>query len=188
MALRIYQPTDQATGPKVLIDTGKGFLFSATAIRAASLAEVHWIRLYPDDDDRVIVFEPVPGVDKPLYGLKLGQSSRGSRRLTGKGIINQTPWIRAVSMLPDTADRKFDLKPYHGPLPEVAGCGQNRTAWYIRLMPAFEETIAVAEIRALSSNVKGTYRYLGGDDGREVVYIGKGRIKDRYRQETVRTN
>lgn len=189
MALRIYQPTDQNTDPKVLIHTGKGFTFSAAAVRAAGLANIHWMRLYPDDDDRVIVFELVPGLDKPPYGLKLGrQSSKSYRRLTGKGIINQTPWIKAVAMLPDSVERKFDLKPYHGSLPEVAGCSGNRTAWYIRLMPAFEESIAVAEIRALSSSVKGIYRYLGGEDGREVVYIGKGRIKDRYREEAERAN
>ena len=192
MALRLYRPTDQSTEPKVLIDTGKGFLFSATASQMAGLDAVQWMRVYPDDDDRLIVFEPVAGLDKPPYSLKLSAfSSRHlTRRLTAKGVINQTPWINTVATLPNTADRKFSLKPYHGPLPPVPGAnsGPPRTAWYIRLMPAFEESLAPSEIKALSSDLKGIYRYLGGDDGQEIVYIGKGDIKGRFQQESVRKN
>ena len=191
MALRIYQPIGQKTGPTVLIGKGKGFLFSAAASQLANLADIQWMRVFPDDDDRLIVFEPVPGVDKPHFGLKLGlmkRSPNSGRRLPGKGLINQTPWIRSVAALEDVADRRFDLKPFHGPLPEVPGNAPNRTAWYIRLMPAFEQSIAVAEVSALSSNLKGIYRYLGGDDGREIVYIGKGLVKDRFQQEVERAN
>lgn len=187
MALRVYQPTAQTTDPKVLIETDKGFLFSSTASQMADLADILWMRVYPDDEDRLIVFEPVPGVDKPPFGLKLrGRSAGRTRRLTAKGLINQTPWIRSVAALADTADRRFELKPFHGPLPDVDGSGANRPAWYIRLMPAFEESIVAAEIKALPSSVNGIYRYLGGDDGREIVYIGKGLIKDRFRQEAER--
>ena len=189
MALKIYEPSAQNTGPTVLVDTGKGFLFSAAASQMANLINMQWMRVFRDDDDRLIVFEPVPGLDKPPSGLKLqGRSTSRTRRLTAKGFINQTPWTRAVAALADTADRRFDLKPFHGALPDVQGAGPNRPAWYIRLMPAFELSIAASEIKALSSSVKGIYRYLGGDDGREIVYIGKGLIKDRFQQEADRTN
>ena len=149
-------------------------------------ADIVWVRVYPDDEDRLIVFEPVPSVDKPPFGLKLGRSASRARRPTANGLINQTPWIRIVAALANTVDRRFDLKPFHGPLPNADDSRGNRPAWYIRLMPAFEESIAAAEIKALSSSAKGIYRYLGGDDGREIVYIGKGLIKDRFRQEAER--
>lgn len=53
-------------------------------------------------------------------------------------------------------------------------------------MPAFEESIEPSGIRELASSVKGIYRYRGGDDGEEVIYLGKGSIRDRFEQESLR--
>ena len=58
--------------------------------------------------------------------------------------------------------------------------------WYIQLMPAFEQSITPSAIDQLGRGIKGIYRYLGGKGGQEVVYIGKGAVKDRYLQEKVR--
>ena len=55
-------------------------------------------------------------------------------------------------------------------------------------MPAFEESILPSQISRLDSRIKGIYRYRGGNDGEEIVYIGKGSIKDRFEQEPRRRN
>ena len=43
-----------------------------------------------------------------------------------------------------------------------------------------------SKIGGLGSEVKGIYRYRGGNDGDEVIYIGKGSIRDRFEQEPSR--
>lgn len=167
--------------------TPTAFMFSVAARDAANLGEIHWMRIHTDPDDRLVVFEPVPGLDKRPSFLKLGTSQKGHKRLIAKGLISQTPWIKAIIAMPVEA-RKFDMKPYPGPLPPLeSDSGKQRNPpWYIQLMPAFEESIVPSEIRHLDSSTKGVYRYRGGDDGEEVIYIGKGSIRDRFEQELSR--
>lgn len=158
------------------------FKFSVVARNLAQLKDILWMRVLTDEDDRLVVFVPVSGMEKRPGLLKLGTSSKGHKSLTAKGLISQTPWIKAVASLKDLEARKFEMKKYLGPIPPKPDI-QSQPPWFIRLMPAFEEEVLPSEIDSLGPGKKGIYRYL--HEG-EVVYIGKGNIRDRYRTESNR--
>ena len=160
------------------------FTFSVEARDMANLKDMHWMRVHTDPDERLIVFEPFAGLDKRPGLLKLGTSNMGHKRLTAKGLIAQRPWIKAVAALP-LEQRKFEIKPYLGPMPPSKKNGEARKPWYIQLMPAFEEFVIPSQIDRFAATEKGIYRYWSDD---EVVYIGKGNIRERFQSETERKN
>ena len=177
--------------PSVTIGGGKlAFIFNVAAVRAAALEEIMWMYVYTDPEERLIVFEPIGGRDKGPGMLKLGNAGRGSgssRRLIAKSLINGNGWVKAVADKEHIEDRKFELKSYRGDLPkDNTSKERGEPPWYIQLMPAFEQSIRSAEIGNLPEGVKGIYRYRGGNDGKEIIYIGKGSIRARYQQETQR--
>ena len=139
------------------------------------------MRVFTDDDKRLVVFRPVSGLEKRPGLLKLGTSRKGYKTLTAKGVIAQTTWIGAVARLADVEARKFELKEYPGSLPP----GEGESPWFIRLMPAFEESVVPSQVGSLGPGIKGIYRYFSGG---MVVYIGKGIIRDRYQQEPERAS
>ena len=178
--LKVYKPKQYGDRCVVTL-TPTSFKFSVLARDTARLQDIHWMRVFTDDDDRLVVFQPVPGMEKRPELLKLGTSKKGHKTLMAKGLIAQTPWIRAVAHLQDVEARKFELKEYPGPLPT----GRGATPWFIRLMPAFEESVAPSQAGSLGPDTKGIYRYVGGG---EVVYIGKGNVRDRYQSEPERAS
>ena len=161
--------------------TTTSFKFSVLARDTARLKDIHWMRVLTDEDDRLVVFQPVSGMEKSSGVLKLGTSNKGHKTLTAKSVIRRTPWIWAVASVKAVAARKFELKEYPGPIPS----GEGEKPWFIRLMPAFEESVLPSQIGSLGPGVKGIYRYWSGG---EVVYIGKGIIRDRYQQESERVS
>ena len=184
MPLRTYQPQRNLGQCEVTINS-TSFQFSSAARDRAQFQDIHWIRVHIDPDDRLIVFEPVPGVAKRSGCLKLGTSPKGQKKLIAKGLISQQPWIHAVANGNNVAHRKFEMREYHGPIPDRQG---KHTPWFIRLMPSFEESVVPSEINSLSQETKGIYRYRGGDNGDEVIYIGKGHVRDRFQQEPGRVD
>lgn len=184
MPLRTYQPSLNRGQCEVTI-TSASFKFSSAARDRAQLHDIHWMRVHTDPDDRLVVFEPVPGVDRRSGCLKLGTSDRSHKTLTAKGLISHEPWIHAVANLRNVAHRRFEMSEYHGSIP---GRQHTTTPWFIRLMPAFEESVVPSEVNTLPQGTKGIYRYRGGENGDEVVYIGKGRVRDRFQQERDRVD
>ena len=181
MPLQTYQ-SKNFQGRCVVLMTPTGFRFSVAARDMAQLSQVNWMRLHTDSEARLIVFEPVPGLEKKPDLLKLGTSKKGHKSLAAKGLIAGMPWIQAVATQSSPEARRFDLKKYHGALPPPPGGNRGNQPWYIQLMPAFENSVFPSNLHALNSDTRGIYRYLKGN---EVIYIGKGRIRERY-QELVR--
>ena len=178
--LKPYEPKYYGARCEVTV-TPISFKFSVVARNTAQLQNIHWMRVLTDEDDRLVVFQPVSGMQKRPGLLKLGTSGKGHKTLTAKGLIAQNPWINAVARLRDLAARKFEMREYAGQLPP----GPGEKPWFIRLMPAFEESAMPSQIGRLDPNVRGIYRYLSGD---EVIYIGKGIVRDRYQQESERAS
>lgn len=178
--LKAYEPK-QYGGRCVVTITPKSFKFSVLARDTARLGDIHWMRVFTDEVDRLVVFRPVSGLERRPGLLKLGTSRKGYKTLTAKGLIARTAWIGAVARLADVEARKFKLRKYPGKLPP----GEGERPWFIRLMPAFEESVVPSRVGILGSGDKGIYRYFS--DG-EVVYIGKGIIRDRYQQESERAS
>ena len=175
MALRKYVPKAYQDDRGLVTVDATSFKFNATARNLAQLHDVHYMQVHMDSDERLIVFEPMTGTHKMPDWLKLG-SRRGHKSLPAKGIVSSNDWIRAVARQ-EIADRKFEIRRYDDG--DVRG-------WAIQLMPAFEKSVVPSEIQRLESCEKGIYRYRGGDSGDEVIYIGKGSIRDRYQRESQR--
>ena len=112
-ALKTYKPKFDSSRCRVTV-TRKGFSFSAIARDALRLREIAFMRIHTDPDKRLIVFEPVPGLNKQSDVLKVGHDR--SARVAAKGLISEEPWIKAVAAMPGEA-RKFEMKEYHGQLP-----------------------------------------------------------------------
>ncbi|MCY3839956.1 MAG: hypothetical protein OXH09_15105 [Gammaproteobacteria bacterium] len=174
MALSKYIPKTYQDGRGLVTVDAASFKFNVAARNVAELRDVHYMQVHLDSEERLIVFQPMTGTQKMTDWLKLG-SRKGSKSLPAKGIVSSNDWIKAVSRQ-DIADRKFEIRRYDG---EVRG-------WSIQLMPAFEKSVVPSEIHRLENGEKGIYRYRGGDSGDEVIYIGKGSVRDRFQQESQR--
>ena len=183
MPLQTYQ-SKYFQGRCVVLITPTGFKFSVAARDMAQLAQINWMRLHTDSETRLIVFEPVPGLEKRPDLLKLGTSKKGHKSLAAKGLIAGMPWIKSVATLTSLEARRFDLQKFHGALPPIPSEDRGNQPWYIQLMPAFEKSVFPSDIRSLSSETRGIYRYLKGN---EVIYIGRGRIRERYQEIGRRT-
>ena len=174
MGLQLVRPS-RSDGDCEVTLTSTSFRFSVAARNLADLHDVHWMRVYVDPIDRLIVFEPKLGKERVPDCFKLGTSNNGYKTLIAKKLIKDQQWIRSVASL-GIAERKFELRRYEA---EFVG-------WFIQLMPAFEHAIKPSEITKLTGKEKGIYRYRGGNDGSEIVYIGKGEIKNRFLAEEER--
>lgn len=97
--------------------------------------------------------------------LTLMQKRKGAKTfiISSVGIISQYPWIKAVANFPDPQDRHFSPTNMGG-------------YWVIQLCPAFEIKKA-RESEDIPSNLQGIYQYVR--ENGEIVYIGRGQIKER---------
>ncbi len=77
-------------------------------------------------------------------------------------LFSQNAWLRAVADIEDTRARRFE------PVKNADGF------WEIQVCPAFE--VSVTDKRKIPREAAGIYRYRSEGD---VVYIGRGRIRDR---------
>ena len=165
MPFKTYTPRYRAAKePLVTVAPGQ-FRFSAVAAKTADLEKAHWVRVSTDERERLIGFEFLGDPIQPEDANKLRGTGGSSRLCTAKGLINQTPWINAVA----AKKRKFKLSQYP----------RDQKIWVIRLAPWFELSVLPEDIGSIGAGA-GIYRYR--DSGGEVVYIGKGRIADRFRE------
>ena len=171
MALKLYQPHRTARTPVVTVGSYGQFRFSAEAARKAGLESAHWVRISTDESERLIGFEFLDDPIQPEDTNKLVRDKRGKRYCScrARGLINNTPWIKKVA----DRNRKFDLVPYP----------DNQRIWVIRLAPWFELSVRPGDIGKIG-DAAGVYRYCDADG--KVIYIGKGRIAHRYREEPQR--
>ena len=171
MALKPYQPSHRAARTPVVTVASHGvFRFSAEASRKAGLESAHWVRMSSDESKRLIGFEFLDDQIQPENAHRLMRSKgTSSRSCRARGLINHTPWIKEVA----DSGRKFELS--QDP--------RNQRIWVIRLEPWFERSVSPEAIGKIGA-AAGVYRYR--DAGGKVIYIGKGRIADRYREEPQR--
>ena len=172
MALEPYRPRRAARTPVVTVGSRGVFRFSAEASRKAGLESAHWVRISTDESERLIGFEFLDDPIQPEDANKLmrskGKKDKGCL-CKARGLIHNTPWIKKVA----DRGRKFELFPYP----------RNQRIWVIRLAPWFELSVRTEDIGKIG-DAAGVYRYC--DAGGKVIYIGKGRIANRYREEPQR--
>lgn len=144
-----------------------GFGFSASFIKSNRLENKVAVSFYFDDEDQYKVgFEfhddlGVPDSLKITHG-----SDSATKRVGATGVINKSRILKSIQSDPDKNSRIFELKV--DPISKL---------FYIMLRPAFEFSIAFSRKGDLPDGITGIYRYR--DIRGDVIYIGKGLIKDR---------
>jgi hypothetical protein len=147
------------------------FSFNTMFSRIAELGPEKRVKIYIDEDNLKLGFEFVNEEEGSYALYRATSSKKGEKRVsmncTSVAIIKKFPWIEAVANLPDTKDKRFSPK-------------KEGNIWGIQLCPAFEERKA-RESTNIPSDAVGIYRYLR--ENGEIVYIGRGNIRDRLNSD-----
>ena len=162
---RFRRPTNPDEDPVVSI-RDRRFHFNAAFSRAAELKGKRGVIYYLDDEKRKIAFEFCSEKDNDdCYTLE-DRNKAGGFRCSAWNLISSRSWIRSASELADNSLRSFRAK-------------RDGKYWVIQLMPAFEYRTTRDKPEKISNEARGIYRYLS--KSKEVLYIGKGVVKDRLR-------
>lgn len=140
---------------------GNRFHYSAHFVKLAELKNFSYVNYYIDEAERKIGFE-FSRTEVEGYSYTLENRNNKMWRSTANEIISKYPWIRKVAFLKDRSISKFTSK-------------KRENMWTIQLCPAFENRIPRDEVNRIG-DAKGIYRYLLRE---EIVYIGKGNVKQR---------
>ncbi len=137
-------------------------IFNAVAARLAQLPSKSNVIYHIEEESRKVGFEfTSDAVDRSSYAIFSKKGSNVFRSSIGE-VCNRYPWVRSVALLRDSEDRRFQMKP-------------EAKLWVIQLCPAFEHS--VESISDVPADAKGIYQYL--DTRGEIIYIGKGNIRQR---------
>ena len=158
----------QATDSVIYL-TKNGITFSAHLMKEHDLVHKQAISFYTDDTDAYLIgfeFHDEPGLKDSLTLQNSGRGSKGgsaSRTLKAQQFINSNPILKAM-----IRDGKQTLEVFKERGSDIFFCN---------LRPAFEKRIQFGEVNTIPDDHFGIYRYRDSNDN--VVYIGKGRIKER---------
>jgi hypothetical protein len=144
------------------ITIGKEFLyFSALFVDDAKIETKKFVKVSFDDDLKKIKFKFFK--DEQKGTIKVRGNRKDSFYIAGNAIYGRE-WVKAVA---ESSENRFEVK----------GNSEN---WYVSIAPAFEICVKRSEISKIPNNLSGLYRYL---DKGEIVYIGKGQIRRRYKKK-----
>ncbi|MEM8583996.1 MAG: hypothetical protein AAGF87_07000 [Bacteroidota bacterium] len=153
--------------PAVRLSNGR-FHFNSRFAKDAELSKYQFVEYHYDPDKRIIAFDFF--IEKqPSDSFKLGNNKTNNFRSSMGEFLPKQNWIASVMNFPDSTMRSF----------VAAQIGRNR--WKIDLRPSFEFRVNTADRLEIDDSACGIYRYIRND---EVVYIGKGNIRNRLGDKT----
>lgn len=161
MPFEKFKRTHISINEPVISIYGNRFHYSAHFVKLAELKNFAYVNYYIDEVERKIGFE-FSRVPNEGYSYILEDRNNKMWRSTANEIISKYPWVSKVAYLKDRSISKFISK-------------KRENIWIIQLCPAFENRIPRDEVNRIG-DVKGIYRYLLRE---EIVYIGKGNVKQR---------
>jgi len=145
-----------------------GITFSAKFIKAYELQNKLAIEFYEVSDDKYLIgFKFLDKMSRFGSLALMNNNGTTSKALKAGELVNRNKVLTRIQKEPLKENRVFEIKKSK----------DERDLFYINLNPIFENSIAFSEVTSLSSDTRGIYRYLDAKD--EVIYIGKGVIKNR---------
>ena len=156
---------------EALTVTSSGLSFSSTFIKNQKLEQKQSVKFYKDDenpfwlgfdffDDKIVpnalALQSASVEGKPKY----------TRTLKAAKLFSESVYLQAVRSNPNKASKVFEIRK-----DKVNG------KFYITLRPTFEKSINFNDRNLIEARAQGIYRYLNTNG--DVVYIGKGFIRDR---------
>ena len=170
MSLEAYKPVGKSSNKALCTLHNLIFRFNRQACKILELHKFKSAKIYTNDENREIVFQLFTDADS-VDLLKIGGSDKCNDRIIAKGLVNSKAWIKSMADISvfNASQRSFEIKKH-----------TKVNAWCIQLMPGFECSVESEEIGTLGDK-KGIYRYRNSRN--EIIYIGKGIIRDRFQQE-----
>lgn len=165
MAFEKFIRTRVQSDEAVITIADNRFQYSAVFSKIAELNKYNAVEYFVDVNSREIRFSFSKENDsKNKFTL---QNKPGSNiyRSAAKELISRYLWVKKTASMPKVDDRKFVAKKING-------------MWNIQLAPSFEMTFHKGDMPKEILDGSGIYRYL--DKNNEIVYIGRGNIKNRY--------
>lgn len=144
-------------------------IFSAQFIKSNNLEKFEYVNFLMDDDDAyflgfIFMKQREPGTLKILTQSR-GNKISGSRIVKTVGLYNLHPIAKKVSKFKNPKDRTFQI------IKDI-----NESFYKVIFRPIFENSSSYSE-RNLIPIGSGIYRYY--DKSAQLIYIGKGVIRDR---------
>jgi len=153
--------------PLVSIRHGR-FHFNAFFARAAQLDKANYVAFHVDEETREIFFEFLKrNFDGNAFRLvNFGGTAKWASKYTcaARSLINRAGWLQHAAA-------------EVGTFPAV----RVGKLWVIRLTPSFEDEVLRANAGKIPAEATGIYRYISADG--EMVYIGKGNVRQRLSEE-----
>jgi hypothetical protein len=155
---------------EVLTITKSGIYFSSLFIKNHNLEKKESIAFFFDDQDPYMFgfeFYDEPGSPDSLVLMSSGRMSKSiGRTIKASELIGKSKILQSLQKDPLKINRTFEIKKE-----------KNTNIFYVLLRPAFEHKINFEKRNSLSDDLAGIYRYK--NKAGEVLYIGKGQIKNR---------
>jgi hypothetical protein len=149
-----------------------GLYFGAKFMRNNNLQKMLSVSFLQDDEDSYwlgFVFKEEEGADNSLSLLRTTRShTSAGRSLKAMELFTRMPILQEICKNSLRKDRIFEPR-----FNKEFGC------YYILLRPSFELKVKADNDKNIPSGAKGIYQYL--DSNGEIIYIGKGVIKERLR-------
>jgi len=139
--------------------------FNSLFVRTAQITSRHKVIVHVDSPAFKLGFDFISDDDEDALALRPMTKGKSESGLScaARGISTQFSWIARVGALRNKKDRQFSPK-------------KEDDFWVIQLCPAFE----LRSDRSgsdIPTEKQGVYRYINSK--KEIVYIGRGKIKDR---------
>lgn len=152
--------------------TKTGFSFSASFIKNKKLEQKKSVKVLKDDENPYwlgFIFLDEANAPNSLTLLnKQGNSGKvsASRSIKAGQLYSKSEVLSKLRDSDLKTSRRFQLQ-----------FDLTKRHYFIELRPAFERKVPFQEKHTIPPTAKGIYRYRNNDN--EIVYIGKGVIKDR---------
>lgn len=145
------------------------FYYNSILSKLAELKDKKFVCYYIDEEKMEIGFKFFIGKEgNDLYRLGKESNKKNNFRSSASAIISRYNWVNKIHNSRDNDLKKFIAR-------------KRKEKWVIKLRPCFENFIAREDLKSLSDETTGIYRYLNKQQ--EIVYIGKGNIKRRAKQQ-----
>jgi len=149
-----------------------GFSFSASFIKNNKLENMRSVKIFRDEDNSYwigfrFLEEVFTGNSLALINKQGDTGKRTSARVIKAGqLYSASAVLRNIRDSVTKASRTFEIK-----------WDVTQRVFFVDLRPTFEHSCLFDEKNRISPDARGIYRYLNSSG--EIVYIGKGVIRDR---------
>lgn len=161
--VKIKRLRSSSEEPEVIVKVDR-ITFNVVLVKLAELDKFKYVMIYSDDDNRKLGFKFFKERDD--YDLfRLSRSGSRGFWCSSRDVLTK-PWVKKAAQNSDL--NRFVSKKEEG-------------LWTISLIPSFEKTVNRNNVSLIPANLSGIYRYT--NSAGEIVYIGKGCIKNRFAEK-----